>query len=293
MSVESVEQIAEVVLYEGYLLFPYRHSSVKNQQRWTFGGVYPRGFSEAAQSQDPWQMQTQCLLEAAPETPLEITVRFLQVVDAGDHEEALDRRVQVTLQPAQQHGGANVAIPAGVDGAARWEALSGRVEVSSRQLGAMLWQVTVGISNTTPCASTERPAALHRAFISTHTILCAPGGAFISLLEPPPHLAEATAACCNLHTWPVLAGDPPDRQVMLSSPIILYDYPQVAPQSHGNFYDTTEIDELLTLSVLALSDDEKQEMRQADARSRAILERTEALTPEQVLALHGVSRTLP
>ena len=38
----TVDQVANAVLYEGYILYPYRPSAVKNRQRWNFGVVYPR-----------------------------------------------------------------------------------------------------------------------------------------------------------------------------------------------------------------------------------------------------------
>src|SRR5262249_1662766 len=83
-----------------------------------------------------------------------------------------------------------------------------------------------------------------------------------------------------------------ERDCLLSAPIILYDYPQVAPESAGDFYDGTEIDELLTLRVLTMTDQEKQEMRRVDERARQILERTEALPPELLMRLHGATRNL-
>ena len=73
--------------------------------------------------------------------------------------------------------------------------------------------------------------------------------------------------------WPVLAGTPGERDVMLSSPIILYDYPALAPESPGPFCDSTEIDELLTLRVMTLTDEEKNEARATDERARAIIDR--------------------
>ena len=79
---------------------------------------------------------------------------------------------------------------------------------------------------------------------------------------------------------------------MLSSPIILYDYPQIAPESAGNLFDSTEIDEILSLRILTLTEDEKREMRESDARSREILERTEAMPEEQFMKLHGALRGL-
>jgi hydrogenase maturation protease len=79
---------------------------------------------------------------------------------------------------------------------------------------------------------------------------------------------------------------------MLSSPIILYDHPQIAPESAGNLFDSTEIDEILSLRILTLTEDEKREMRQSDDRTRGILERTENMPEEQFMKLHGILRGL-
>ena len=74
---------------------------------------------------------------------------------------------------------------------------------------------------------------------------------------------------------------------MLSSPIILYDYPQIAAESPGDLFDSTEIDEILSLRIMTLSDEEKAEIRAGDEQARRILERTESLPPEQFMKLHG------
>jgi hypothetical protein len=80
--------------------------------------------------------------------------------------------------------------------------------------------------------------------------------------------------------------------MLLLSPIILYDYPKTSPESAGDFFDGTEMDEMLTLRVLTLTDAEKDEMRRGDQRARRILERTEALTSEEMLQAHGVVRPI-
>ena len=79
---------------------------------------------------------------------------------------------------------------------------------------------------------------------------------------------------------------------MLSSPIILYDYPQVAPESPGDFFDGTEIDEMLTLRIMTLTDEEKGAMAAVDERAGALLARTEALARDELLGLHGTVRGL-
>jgi hydrogenase maturation protease len=118
------------------------------------------------------------------------------------------------------------------------------------------------------------------------------GGEFISLLDPPAEHSQAAKQCWNLGTWPVLVGSEAtgQRDTMLSSPIILYDYPKIAPESAGPMFDGTEIDEILTLRILTLTDEEKLEMAQLDEQGRRLLERTEALAPEAARHLHGTRR---
>ncbi|HLK53508.1 MAG TPA: hypothetical protein VKU42_08620, partial [Candidatus Angelobacter sp.] len=134
--------------------------------------------------------------------------------------------------------------------------------------------------------------ALESSLLSAHMVLGAKNGRFISLLEPPDDLKELASACNNIGTWPVLVGKAGEDDTLLSSPIILYDYPQIAPESAGDLFDGTEIDEILSLRIMTLTNDEKREMRESDDKTREILERTEALPPEQLMKLHGVVRSL-
>jgi hydrogenase maturation protease len=304
-------------------LWPYRRSATKNQQRWTFGGVYPHGWSDD-HPDDASVMQTQCLLEAGAEARLNVHVRFLQIVrrqaaqnvagkvefvdeltvDGERHltwDEARERDVQhrgppragVSLRIAIVEGA--YGEPVGRTGVLlrEWETLDGTVAIAAKEIEAGLVQLSVRVENTTPWQGGTRDDALRRAFISTHTVLRVEGGAFVSLTDPPPERSEAAAECENVGTWPVLVGEPGDRTTLLSSPIILPDYPEIAPESPGDLFDGTEIDELLTLSILGLSDEEKREMQASDPRAREILRRSSTLTPEQMLRLHGKLRTVP
>jgi hypothetical protein len=235
--VTELTQLADAVMYEGYMLWPYRPSALKNQRRWTFGCVFPPAWS-AAHPDDACLMRTQVRLGSDPRD-VEVTVRFLQ--------EGVERRVG--------------------PGPFAFDALRGVVdlEVSGQRL-------TVTVRNTTPWAGCDREAALRHALCSTHTLLA--GGRFVSATE-----AEG---CTNVGTWPVLVGE----DAMLSAPIILEDHPRIAPESPGDLFDGGEIDGLLALNILALTDAEKAEMR-ADPRTREILDRTEALTEEQLWTLSG------
>jgi hydrogenase maturation protease len=176
-----------------------------------------------------------------------------------------------------------------------WGSLSGSVEIESQECRDGVIKVTACIRNLTSSESTQqqsRADALMYSFVSTHTILSVENRQFISLLDPPENLKGLVAECKNVGTWPVLVGEEGDRSTMLSSPIILYDYPQIAPESPGSLFDGTEIDEILSLRILTMTDEEKHEMRQSDQRAREILERTENTPPEQFMKLHGALRGL-
>jgi hypothetical protein len=323
---DPVRAIADAVLYEGYVLWPYRRSALKNAQRWTFGGVYPCAHSVGrAPGDDPCLMQTQCLLEATDEARVSVDVRFLHVV----HRQAVDRDGRALDELADEPAGVRhltwdeaverelalpptplcelvdgerleLAIPAGCDeerlaaGALvrAWEELRGAVELRAERLEPALHVLTVRIENDTPWQSGPREQLMRRTLCSTHTELDVEGGAFVSLTDPPAWLSGVAAACENVGTWPVLVGEEGARDRLLSSPIVLSDYPRVASESPGDLFDGGEIDQLLILNVLALTDAEKDEARASDPRVRELLERTESLSPEQLMALHGTIREL-
>jgi hypothetical protein len=174
--------------------------------------------------------------------------------------------------------------------------------ISAQLLQDGTYKLHLEVQNTTPLpsgAGAKREEALPLSLVSAHLLLGIKGGEFVSLLDPDPAYREAVAACCSTGVFPVLVGEEPERPVpacrgsmMFCSPIILYDYPKIAPESEGDFFDGTEMDEMLTLRVLTLTDAEKQEMRSGDPRARKILERTEALTSDALLKAHGVIRGL-
>jgi hypothetical protein len=265
MNCEAVEKIANAVLYEGYMLYPYTASSLKNQRRWNFGVLHPPG-GEAS------EMQTEVLVESDEEPAFQARVRFLWY-GAGDEPE--EQTIDIDV-PGLRH------VPLPLGGAAA-------VEASLESVAKRLRKIAVRIRNETMPMGED---ATRRSFLSTHTILTVRGGAFVSLMDPPTEYREAAKACRNVGTWPVLAGAEGERHTMLSSPIILYDYPQVAPESPGDLFDGSEIDEILTLRILTLSEQEKAEIRSGGARAREVLDRTEALPPEHILKLHGAVRGL-
>jgi hypothetical protein len=338
-----VDRLVRATLYEGYILYPYTPSAIKNQIRWTFGGVYPQAYGEASGGTDPWAAQTECLLEGGDDAVVEARLRFLHVlvrsvgrleqpvaslpdqpeytvvpelrVGATTHrpwEEATERELdagrhrcsELCATPVRTE----VSVPAGRSLEAvtspegevvgvlvrDHEELSVRLEVSAERVDERLCRVRVRVSNVTPyeVGDGDRERAMRHSLVSTHAVLGVTDGRWLSLADPPEHASAAAAACVNTGMWPVLVGEPGDDDTVLASPIILEDHTQVAPESPGDLFDSREIDELLTLSILTLTDEEKEEMRAADPRTRAMLERTESMTQEQMMRLHGTIREL-
>lgn len=327
--------VADAVLYEGYVLYPYRASSCKNQLRWQFGVLAP--VAAAADGSERSSMHTEVIVDPGSDAALTVRLRFLQVQrrtleglvdgrfvptdhldvdgtrmtpwdEAVEHEIELDPIVLMpvpaeptevllhlpardeTVQVSDRHGSTVGRTTH------RCEPLEGRVRVSVgwAEGRAALQRVTVEIDNTTTWsdAGASRDEVMLRSLAAMHTLLALDGGAFVSLLDPPEFAAAAVAGCSNDGTFPVLAGSEGSTDVMLSSPIILYDYPAIAPESAGDFCDATEIDEILALRVMTLSDDEKAEARGTDPRAAAIIDRCDDMPPEMWERLHGAVRSL-
>jgi hypothetical protein len=339
----ALEQIVNAVLYEGYILYPYRASSQKNQrERFTFGRVYPQIYSENQNGAEPCAMQTECLLEIKNDFPkVEITVGFLQpmrreigvlekvISKLPENEEpkfesvpqlevngkvfqawteAVERKVSISLKDFSQPMEIPFSFPANknlepifnengnVAGIIlrHQEFLEGKIEMKTESLGKNLLKISVRVLNLSPLETSDLEISknvLQRVFASTHIVLQTQNAGFVSLLEPPEKFKAFGESCKNIGVWPVLVGDETKREchTILASPIILYDYPQIAPESAGDFFDGTEMDEMLTLRVLTMTDAEKREMN-VDGFSRKILERTHSLDGERFLKLHGVMR---
>lgn len=339
----AVDRIAEAVLYEGYILYPYR-PSVKNRQRWTFGGLYPEDYCQARGDGSVSSCQAECLVEGTAATGIETSTRFLHLTarqaaellapgppPSATHtvpphrpvealriggrlyptwQEAEERTVTpgpvalgalcqgVRATPFAFEGGRTVEPVCDDTGAVGGllirdqESIAGTIEESAAELAPGRYRLTIRIVNRTPAVDlTDRDGALLGALVSTHAVLRVRDGSFVSLLDPPASARVAAAECRNIGAWPVLVGEPGQRDTMLAAPIILYDYPQVAPESPGNFFDGTEIDEMLSLRIMTLTDDEKQVMAAVDDRAGDLLARTEALAREQLLGLHGTVRS--
>lgn len=340
MSLSLARAVADAVLYEGYLLYPYRASSQKNQSRWQFGILGPPGAAEAGSGEEP-EMFADCLLSPGPDAELELHLRFLQLQartaetadDGGSFrpveelavggsrwlswDEAVEQ--EITLGPFAvarlRDGDAPLVLPVDIPAGEDVEELSdddglpaGRLV---RRRRALHGEVTLSATGTTSAAAdgglvrlrvsvanTARPGAeppnrqeaIATSFIGAHVLLSLRGADFLSLLDPPDRAKDAAAACTQHRCWPVLAGPEGQTDVLLVSPIILYDHPAVAPESSVALFDSTEIDEILTLRVLTLTDEEKAEARATDPRAAAIIDQCEAMSAEELQQLHGILR---
>jgi hypothetical protein len=333
VSFERAKAVADAVLFEGYVLYPYRASAPKNRARWQFGVVAPRDWSLATGS-DPWTLETTCLVELDGATQLEGKLRFLQLrrrrVERRDpsHRDGfravdsleVDGRLHVSWDEAEvREIDLDARLPAPETAIEFALAPDLEIEVLADQSGAVIgrmvrqsWPLGGVVRITAACLSAERPLyrlhvrventadwgapgasrdeALGGALLGTHLLLAAAGGRFLSLTDPPDWAAPAARGCRNAGLYPVLVGEGAADAVVLAAPFILSDYPQIAPESRGDFFDATEIDELLTLRTMTLTDEEKRQVRATDPRAAALLDRVEQTSAETMASLHGAVR---
>ncbi|WP_433409451.1 hypothetical protein ACQPZU_04260 [Saccharomonospora azurea] len=328
-ALEGVKAVADAVLYEGYVLYPYRASAQKNHVRWQFGVLVPPSYA-ATGTGEHTACRTECLAEVELDAELHIRVRFLQAqrrtveierddvpggyreVDAlivGEDEilpwdEAVEFEHEVTVPvrrlleseqylPVVVRGGESITAVDGGRVVRRKQPLTAELRCRAERLpGLVRLHVTVANTATVDCTHHTRDEALRHSLIAAHTMLTLRGGRFLSLFDPPDWATEYAKGCVNEHTWPVLMGPVGSDDVMLSSPIILYDHPKVDPASTGDFFDACEIDEMLTLRTLTMTDEEKREARATDERARRIVDRVENLPHQPRQSMHGRVRVV-
>ena len=335
---DRIRAVADAVLYEGYLLYPYRATSSKNQQRWQFGVLGPHG-AEAAGIGENSHLSMQTLLHLGPNESIEnsqasltIHVRFLQLqqrraerAEAGggylpvpelrvdgerwfSWDEAVDVEASRTMPLADLLPGASWSVAAEATensepvhdqlGHLAGRLVRQRWVVSATVAAGLeptegLYRLTVSIDNEeTANGLTTRDEATRRSLLGTHVIIeCRnPSVAFLSVIDPPAYAQKAADQCRQYRCWPVLAGEPGEVSAVLGSPIILYDYPEIAGESTGSLFDATEIDEILMLRVLTMTDAEKAEARATDPKAAEIIERCDAMSSEDLMRLHGTLR---
>jgi hypothetical protein len=319
---DRARAVADAVLYEGYLLYPYRGTSSKNQSRWQFGVLGPPGAADAGLGEDD-TLAAQFLVDGAQ--AITLVVRFLQLQHrsaerelGGDGFQPVDELTTqsgswLTWDEAVEcessfgplaFGDQPWTLPVHADAATEIEPVDGgrlvrerqqvcgELTVTSEPVGG-LRRVSVRVGNVgiaTNGKADTKDSAIARSMIGTHIIAEVVGGQFVSLLEPPPAAADAVSACTQHRCFPVLAGPPGTQDILLISPIILYDHPEIAEQSNTALYDCTEIDEILTLRVMTMTDEEKAQARATDPRAAQIIDQCDAMSPDAMARLHGVLR---
>ena len=325
MNLEIAKKIADAVLYEGYILYPYRASAIKNRQRFNFGMLFPPQWAEAQLAGETGRMQTECLIEGdAPK--IDVRVRFLQLVgrqigrtrsvdamaagrDQGQAsstalawdavpvleidgeiyqswDEAVEQEIVATdvclteivdrprivpwssapeetieqiRRKRDSDAETDTEVAAGVV-VRRKGPIEAEVTIRGEQLAAQLWKIRVEVETKHRSTYRRHGPTQQSSLASAHALLSSQSGSFVSLLEPADSLAPFVSGCQNVGAWPVLIGSAGSAALMLAAPIILYDYPQVA-ESDGDYFDGTEMDEMLALRVMTLTDDEKRAMR--------------------------------
>lgn len=330
---DRARAVADAVLYEGYLLYPYRANSRKNQSRWQFGVLGPRG-AEADGIGENDTLSAQVLVQPQCDAAVSGVVRFLQLQHRGAEralgdgrfepvdewvagarswlswDEAVPREVPFgpsDLTKLPQHytipiavgGGSDVEIVHGGRLVRTRRTIHAELTIVAEHIGGFV-RLTVSVRNSTAPAA-DKDDAIALSLIGTHLVAEVTDGEFVSLLDPPASAVDAAAKCRQHRCFPVLAGPrgaaeaaTSDRgehdNLILVSPIILYDHPEIAEQSEGALYDSTEIDEILTLRVMTMTDEEKAQARATDARAAQIIDRCDSMSPEAMLNLHGVLR---
>ena len=315
---DRARAVADAVLYEGYLLYPYRGTSGKNQSRWQFGVLGPPGAADAGLGEDD-TLAAQFLVDGAQ--AITLVVRFLQLQHRTAERELAAGRFQPVDELTTPAGrwltwdeavesemsfgplafdGQPWTLPVVAPEATQSEQLDGgrlvrerrevrgELSVTSEPDGD-LRRVSVRLSNI-GAAAVDKDDAIARSMIGSHLLAEVIGGQFVSLLEPPATAADAVSRCGRHRCFPVLAGPPGSQDMLLISPIILYDHPEVAEQSNAALYDCTEIDEILTLRVMTMTDEEKAQARATDPRAAQIIDHCDAMSPDAMARLHGVLR---
>ena len=326
-----LENLTRTLLYEGYALYPYHRSAVKNQKPIPFGVVFPEQYN----SHNPHAhstMQTQCIVTGNSHILFNLSIRFLHLIKV----ELLERDQASHFRPANDLNVNGESYQAG------WQTFERIINARDVEINQLIenqktiildldkmeecsdinnekkeivakeiksvseingtitidatpvenrsdaFRTTINITNTTPVTNpgtVSRDEMLGHSLLSTHIIINAVNGQFISHQNPNEQWKASIESCKNLNTWPILIDE--SDTTLLSSPIILYDYPQIHPQSATDLFDSTEIEEALLLHVAVLSDEEKERIAASDEKLRTMLNKVKSVTPAALINLHS------
>ena len=336
-AVSVLEKITRTLLYEGYSLYPYYRSAIKNQKPIPFGVIFPKDYN-AHNEHSHSHMQSQTIIHGNRELTVSVDVRFLhlrrtELFQKSSYNEefspvfemeiegktyqagspTIERKIQNNLLKINDLIATEKTIPFAFESFNEGEMIfnaekeivgkktttismiTGVVKIEAVPLPEIdkSFRLTVTVTNTTPVANAERRTrdeVLLQSFLSTHIILQTHDAEFISHQETPAQWQAAMATCNNVNTWPILIDK--NNSTLLSSPIILYDYPEINPVSSGDLFDSTEIEEALLLHVNLLSDEEKKRIGGNDEKLRAMLNKVGSLTPEDLIVYHSMMKDI-
>jgi hypothetical protein len=266
----GLERFVSSLLYEGYALYPYTPQATKNATPTPFGIVYPPVYAaECAGAHDHARME--CLARPAPAPGVTLTATLRWLAPSGERHEATEQRM--ALGPVGIGERRSVEIPGG--------RLTLRTEAPDAD-GQV--HVRACVHNTTVVEpGLDRAGALASALLSVHLVVELSAGRFVSPLE---------AGLASVNIWPVLAGAA--DEAVLGAGIVLPDHPKLSPESYGNLFDNTEIEEALVLHVHTLTDAEREAALAGDRVVGEMLERALALGPQEIMGLHsGLTATDP
>jgi len=283
---QTLQEITTSLLYEGYALYPYRTTALKNKTPIPFGVIYPEKYGAQNKYSDS-RMRTESLLIGNDETELIVTIKFLQVHNSNNEWQAEERQVisrQVNIRDLLCN---NIDLFFKFSGQNDSLEIEGHATIHLKKMNG--WKDTfllsVSIANTTPVPdNVSGHKILEYAFVSTHTILECRNGEFISEQNPREEFRELVKGCHNLRTYPVLIDE--ENTTMLSSPIILYDHPKINNESKGELFDGTEMEEALWLHINALTESEKEQLSTVDEKIQSLLDTAKQITPTELIHLH-------
>ncbi|GAB3293445.1 hypothetical protein [Parasphingorhabdus pacifica] len=278
---EQAREVADAVLYAGYLRHPQLVPTGQYRPQWQFGVLVPPGFAREDEGESS-EARTECVLESSDAAGLHVRVRFLHVqqkqVQNVDREpvEAIvvdGQEVRTWEESVEQERSFSLSLgvllresryfPIDVDGAEIAEDIRdslGRVRGGivrrRRPLHAGLWveaeriagvrgamRVRAIVRNQTavPSSNPGDVQVSRHALVAAHLLLGAESGVFVSQVEPPGWARRTVEQCRNVRCWPVLLGGTERSSVVLSAPVILNDNPTVGPKTGPPAPEVTEL----------------------------------------------------
>jgi hypothetical protein len=202
MSVErfgAAERIADAVLYEGYVLYPYRASAAKNQFRWQFGVLAPRRTDDDG---EPSAAYTECVVESprssvsrlSQQSRVFVRARFLRPAPGADPDSSWLEGVphSIDVPPIDLD-----ALPIVRTTALIESGIDAHLTIEAERLDAFV-KLRLTLENREPWRddyASNRDAMLRRSLAGAHLLLALDSGEFVSLLEPPAHAESAVAGC--------------------------------------------------------------------------------------------------